>query len=358
MPEPILPRVEELRYTSINNLESDMYFYHTDHLGSSSWITDASGAVNQHLQYLPPDSYRDGENYIHQRNSSWNVPYTFSGKEKDAETGYSYFGARYYDSDLSVWLSVDPLAHLYPNESPYCYAGWNPVMIIDPNGMYKDPTEADKAQKEATEKYGADRVSRVYNSNAGTDKEADYRFNIYKESEDKYVHKTEEGAEYGYVPDVIVSNDYNIENYNNYSDNYTQLGSYQNYQNYMFMKLTTPASGRCDYSPINVETFIFGTTALAKGLAKLFITEAISITSSPKPSPKFQQPTNPPQLPPTNLPKGQTVRVMKPTDQYSNGYWVLSKEYAPGKFQPINPATGKSGPRWETHVPLPKGYFK
>jgi len=67
LPEPILPRVEELRYTSINNLESDMYFYHSDlpiaiGMGSSSWITDAFGAVNQHLQYLPPDSYRIGVN--------------------------------------------------------------------------------------------------------------------------------------------------------------------------------------------------------------------------------------------------------------------------------------------------------
>ena len=127
--KPILPRVEELRYTSINNFESDMYFYHTDHLGSSSWITDASGAVNQHLQYLPY-----GEDFVYQRNSSWAVPYTFSGKEKDTETGYSYFGARYYDSDLSVWLSVVPiaigtLAGKYPSMSAYIYCAGNPVML-------------------------------------------------------------------------------------------------------------------------------------------------------------------------------------------------------------------------------------
>jgi len=129
MPEPNLPIVEELRYTSINNLESDMYFYHSHHLGSSSWITDASGAVNQHLQYLA-----FGEDYIYQRNSSWNVPYTFSGKEKDSETGYSYFGARYYDSDISVWLSVDPMSDKYPNQSAYSYVGWRPINVIDPNG--------------------------------------------------------------------------------------------------------------------------------------------------------------------------------------------------------------------------------
>jgi len=139
--KPILPRVEELRYTSINNFESDMYFYHTDHLGSSSWITDASGAVNQHLQYLPY-----GEDFVYQRNSSWAVPYTFSGKEKDTETGYSYFGARYYDSDLSVWLSVVPiaigtLAGKYPSMSAYMYCAGNPVMLVDPDGRAPVPPD-------------------------------------------------------------------------------------------------------------------------------------------------------------------------------------------------------------------------
>ena len=45
--------------------------------------------------------------------------YTFTGKERDSETGFSYFGARYYDSDLMTgWLSVDPLANKYPGLSP------------------------------------------------------------------------------------------------------------------------------------------------------------------------------------------------------------------------------------------------
>ncbi len=71
-----------------------------------------------------PDSYRDS-------------------KEKDTETGYSYpstgsgrrFGARHYDSELSVWLSVDPMADKYPSTSGYNYCAGNPVMLIDPNGM-------------------------------------------------------------------------------------------------------------------------------------------------------------------------------------------------------------------------------
>ena len=62
-----------------------------------------------------------------------NTPFT--GKERDRETGFSYFGARYYDSDLSgLFLSVDPMADKYPNLSPYAYCAWNPVKLVDPDG--------------------------------------------------------------------------------------------------------------------------------------------------------------------------------------------------------------------------------
>jgi RHS repeat-associated protein len=130
-----LNSIEELQNS--NNPENEMFFYHTDHLGSSSWITDASGAVNQHLQYLPLRQAQGsafGEDYIYQRNSSWAVPYTFSGKEKDSETGYSYFGARYYDSDLSIWLSVDPMSDKLPFITPYSYCYNHPINYKDPDG--------------------------------------------------------------------------------------------------------------------------------------------------------------------------------------------------------------------------------
>ena len=60
--------------------------------------------------------------------------FTFSVKERDSETGLSYFGSRYYSSDLSVWLSVDPMAAKYPSLSPYVYCANNPVMLVDPDG--------------------------------------------------------------------------------------------------------------------------------------------------------------------------------------------------------------------------------
>ena len=60
--------------------------------------------------------------------------YTFSAKEKDSETGLSYFGSRYYSSDLSIWLSVDPMSDKYASLSPYVYCADNPVKLVDPNG--------------------------------------------------------------------------------------------------------------------------------------------------------------------------------------------------------------------------------
>ena len=60
--------------------------------------------------------------------------FTFSAKEKDAETGFSYFGSRYYNSDLSIWLSVDPMSDKYPSMSPYVYCANNPIKLVDPNG--------------------------------------------------------------------------------------------------------------------------------------------------------------------------------------------------------------------------------
>ena len=125
--------------TTLTNRQKDTceaYWYHTDHLGSSSWITDSAGNPVQHLHYLPW-----GEDFVDQRlNGYEGARYTFSAKEKDSETGLSYFGSRYYSSDLSVWLSVDPMSGKYPSLSPYTYCADNPVRLVDPDG--EDPIYA------------------------------------------------------------------------------------------------------------------------------------------------------------------------------------------------------------------------
>ena len=113
------------------NAEPDVYFYHSDHLGSASWITDGAGIPVQHLLYLPY-----GEPFVNQRVGGYNERFTFTGKERDEETGFGYFGARYMDHELmTMWLSVDPLSDKYPSISPYAYCAWNPIRLIDPDGM-------------------------------------------------------------------------------------------------------------------------------------------------------------------------------------------------------------------------------
>jgi RHS repeat-associated protein len=113
-----------------DNPELYQYYYHSDHLGSSSLITNLDGEVVQHIEYVP-----FGEVFIEERNNKWNTPYLFNAKELDEETGLYYYGARYYDSRISVWLGCDPMWEKYPGMSSYAFCFNNPILYFDPTGM-------------------------------------------------------------------------------------------------------------------------------------------------------------------------------------------------------------------------------
>ena len=84
----------------------ERYWYHPNYLGNVDMITNDNGHIHQYFVYSP-----FGENmYPYNRNSDFDSRYRFNGKEVDEETGNGYYGARYYDPKISVWLSVDPLA--------------------------------------------------------------------------------------------------------------------------------------------------------------------------------------------------------------------------------------------------------
>ncbi|MBB1140699.1 RHS repeat-associated core domain-containing protein [Myroides sp. WP-1] len=107
-----------------------IWWYHSDHLGSTSYITDLKGKPVQYIEYLP-----FGEVMVEQStNNILENVYKFNGKEIDPQTGYYYYGARYYDPGTSIFLSVDPLAEKYPNINPYTYVANNPINAIDPDG--------------------------------------------------------------------------------------------------------------------------------------------------------------------------------------------------------------------------------
>ncbi|MBT1697424.1 hypothetical protein KK083_11090 [Fulvivirgaceae bacterium PWU4] len=111
--------------------EKFQYFYHPDHLGSTSYVTDVSGEVYQHLEY-----FAFGETFVEEHSNTDRTPYLFNGKELDEETGLYYYGARYYDPRSSVWESVDELAEdpEQSGKSPYAYGWNNPVTYNDPDG--------------------------------------------------------------------------------------------------------------------------------------------------------------------------------------------------------------------------------
>src|SRR5690606_28987255 len=105
------------------------WWYHSDHLGSSTYLTDNFGRPSHYYETLP-----FGEMIVeHNQSSYYKDPYPttntgnydnawkFNGKELDAATGMYYYGARYYDPRISIFVSVDPLAEKYLNMTPYNY---------------------------------------------------------------------------------------------------------------------------------------------------------------------------------------------------------------------------------------------
>ena len=121
--------------------EKQQYYYHPDHLGSSSFVTDAKGKVYEHLEYFP-----FGETWAHEHSNTQRTPYRFTGKEYDETTGLYYYGARYYDPRTSVWQSVDPILGEYMDDGGifdpsnlqlFIYTGNNPVNMVDPDGLRK-----------------------------------------------------------------------------------------------------------------------------------------------------------------------------------------------------------------------------
>jgi RHS repeat-associated protein len=136
--------------------QANTYYYHPDHLGSAQLVTDPDGQEYEHLEYTPY-----GELWVEQtRDGIELIPFRFTGKELDSETGLYYYGARYLDPKTSVWLSADPALGEYVPGAPiddeakkrngnlpgmggvfntvnlhlYHYAGNNPIKYTDPDG--------------------------------------------------------------------------------------------------------------------------------------------------------------------------------------------------------------------------------
>ncbi len=115
----------------------DIFYYHTNHLGSTAFITDNNTNIHQGFLYAPFGEITTEYDI----NFGYNVlpKYSFNAKELDEETGMYYYEARYYKPP--VFTSRDPMYEKYPTFSPYTYCANNPVKYVDPSGRAFDPTQ-------------------------------------------------------------------------------------------------------------------------------------------------------------------------------------------------------------------------
>ena len=116
-------------YIPNDTTKEETFFYHSDHLGSTSYITDDKANITQYDAYLPY-----GELLVDEHSSTEELPYKFNGKQFDEETGLYYYGARYINPVTSLWYGVDPLAEKYLMTGAYVYCGDNPIVLKDPDG--------------------------------------------------------------------------------------------------------------------------------------------------------------------------------------------------------------------------------
>ena len=128
---------------SLYYIENNRSQIMSDHLGSASFLTDNNG------------------------------------KEKDLESGYNYYGARYYYDWATIWLSVDPLSDKYPHLTSYNYCANNPVMLVDPDGreIYINGNDEQRA-------HAQNEINKRFEG----------RINVDIDSHGKLTYKTEEGV--------------------------------------------------------------------------------------------------------------------------------------------------------------------
>ena len=129
--EPSNPDDPQAGYGYIANdtTTEEIFFFHSDHLGSTSYITDDKGNITQYDAYLPY-----GELLVDEHSSTEEMPYKFNGKEMDEETGLYYYGARYMNPITSLWYGVDQISFTKPMLLSYAYCSDNPVRYYDQNG--------------------------------------------------------------------------------------------------------------------------------------------------------------------------------------------------------------------------------
>ncbi len=131
MERPRSPHTDE-------SFPAQKYYYHHDRLGSVTEVTNLIGDVVQRYVY---DSFgntsiynKDGTAITESSTDYLKTPYTFTGRERDPETGLHYHRARYYDTKAGRWISSDPIEFDSGDTNFYKYVFNNSINFNDPDG--------------------------------------------------------------------------------------------------------------------------------------------------------------------------------------------------------------------------------
>ena len=134
----------EIRRTNIG----EIFYYHPNHLGSTSFVTDQNQTITQGFLYAPFGEITTEYNVNFGNNV---IPkYSFNAKELDEETGFYYYEARYYAPP--TFTSRDVLFEKKPWFTPYHYCSNNPVGRVDPSGMMDEGPEDPPGKKKSNVK--------------------------------------------------------------------------------------------------------------------------------------------------------------------------------------------------------------
>ena len=207
------------RDKSNDDHEKMQFYYHLDHLGSSSYITNLDGEVSQHIEYVPFGEVFIDELELTRKSAAagkancintWNTPYRFNdcanegrgklactmpsaanrrielnAKEFDEETGMYYYGARYYEPRLSLWMSTDPSEKKYPRISTYSYCFNNPLSYIDHDGRFGKKWIANLSRKWYNLWHKQKAGPIIENKNT-TNKQFRYTYNTFRYSDEGF----------------------------------------------------------------------------------------------------------------------------------------------------------------------------
>ena len=118
----------EAGYVSLT--DGKYHYYLKDHQGNNRVVVDEEGTVEEVNHYYPFGGVFSSTGDAQ--------PYKYNGKELDRKGGLDWYdyGARMYDAVLGRWHAVDPMSEKYYGVSPYLYCANNPILLVDPNGMW------------------------------------------------------------------------------------------------------------------------------------------------------------------------------------------------------------------------------